>query len=71
MAKKPEPQNAERFTSQILYEMARMSSEDSLVMQLHVGSFRNHNLGLYQRFGSDVGADVPTKAEFTKATKLL
>mgnify|MGYP003938896393 CR=1 FL=1 len=47
-------------------EMARMSVEDGLVMQLHVGSFRNHNAALFKQFGADKGADIPIAAEFTR-----
>ena len=43
----------------MLIEMARMSIEDGLVMQLHPGSFRNHNPELFARFGLDKGADIP------------
>lgn len=57
--------DARRFTGHMLMEMARMSLEDGLVMQLHVGSYRNHNLELYGRFGPDMGADIPVRTEFT------
>ena len=49
----------------MLIEMARMSKEDGLVMQIHVGSRRNHNADIYARFGRDMGADIPTAVEFT------
>ena len=49
----------ELFRAQMLTEMARMSVEDGLVMQLHPGSFRNHNTKIYERYGRDVGADIP------------
>ena len=48
-----------------------MSSEDGLVMQLHIGSYRNHNTQVYQRFGRDMGADIPIRSEFTKNLKPL
>ncbi len=57
--------DARRFTGHMLMEMARMSIEDGLVMQLHVGSYRNHNSQVYGRFGSDMGADIPVRTEFT------
>ena len=63
--------DAARFTGHMLIEMARMSSEDGLVMQMHVGSYRNHNEQIYQRFGSDMGADIPIRGEFTKNLKAL
>src|SRR4029077_21171599 len=34
---------AEAFRGQMLTEMAKMSVDDGLVMQIHPGSFRNHN----------------------------
>lgn len=55
-----------RFTAHMLMEMARMSAEDGLVMQLHVGSLRDHNRALAARFGRDMGADIPLRAEFTR-----
>ena len=36
-------QDAAQFTGLMVYEMARISLEDGLVMQLHAGSYRNHN----------------------------
>ena len=62
---------AARFTGHMLVEMARMSSEDGLVMQLHIGSWRNHNPQLYRRYGRDMGADIPIRGEFTKNLKAL
>jgi glucuronate isomerase len=59
------------FTGHMLVEMARMSTEDGLVMQLHVGSFRGHNPTIHQRFGRDMGADVPITSEFTQNLKPL
>jgi len=50
----------------MLIEMARMSVEDGLVMQLHIGSDRNHNRALYETFGRDMGADIPIISEFTQ-----
>ena len=63
--------DAARFTGHMLIEMARMSSEDGLVMQLHIGSFRNHNPPIHARFGRDMGADIPIRGEFTKNLKPL
>lgn len=65
------PGDAERFTAHMLMEMARMSIEDGLVMQLHPGSFRNHNAPLYERFGTDMGADIPLATEFTRNLRPL
>jgi glucuronate isomerase len=55
-----------RFEAHMLMEMARMSAEDGLVMQLHPGSFRNHNERVFRRFGLDKGADIPIRAEYTR-----
>ena len=57
---------AARFTAHMLIEFARMSIDDGLVMQLHIGSQRNHNQQVFERFGSDKGADVPLPSEFTR-----
>ena len=63
--------DAARFTGHMLMEMARMSIEDGLVMQLHVGSFRNHNSVIFERFGKDMGADIPIAIQFTQAIRPL
>src|SRR3954466_10424911 len=49
---------AELFRGQMLTEMARMSIEDGMVMQLHPGAYRSHNPSLLARFGRDKGADI-------------
>lgn len=58
--------DADRFTAHMLMEMARMSVEDGLVMQLHPGSYRNHNRMVYDRHGRDMGADIPVATEYTR-----
>ena len=63
------PQDAELFRAQMLTEMARMSLDDGLVMQIHPGSFRNHNAHLFQAFGRDMGADIPTPTDYVSALK--
>lgn len=65
------PQDAELFRAQILTEMAAMSLDDGLVMQIHPGCFRNHNRGLFQRHGRDKGADIPLRTEYVHALKPL
>ncbi len=60
------PDDAPRFSSLMLMEMARMSIDDGLVMQLHPGSYRNHNDLVFRRFGSDMGADIPVQTEYTR-----
>jgi glucuronate isomerase len=64
-------EDARRFTGHMLIEMARMSVEDGLVMQLHIGSYRDHNPAVLERFGRDMGADIPTTSEFTRNLKPL
>ena len=63
--------DAARFGGHMLVEMARMSGEDGLVMQLHIGSWRNHNPQIYAAYGRDMGADIPIGSEFTKNLKAL
>jgi glucuronate isomerase len=60
------PGDAHRFAAHMLMEFARMSTEDGLVMQVHVGSMRNHNQPIFERFGPDKGCDIPQRCEFTR-----
>ena len=57
--------DARRFTAHMIMESARMSIEDGLVMQFHVGAVRNHSSLVFERFGPDKGADIPERSEFT------
>ncbi len=59
--------DAELFRAHMLTVMAGMAVEDGLVMQLHPGSFRNHNTLLYQRYGRDKGADIPCPTDYVHA----
>ena len=43
-----------------------MSVEDGLVMQLHPGSWRNHNTPLFDAFGADMGCDIPVATDYTR-----
>ena len=61
--------DAELFRAQMLTEMARMSVEDGMVMQIHPGSFRNHNAGLFASHGRDKGADIPMRTDYVAALK--
>jgi glucuronate isomerase len=63
--------DAELFRAQMLTEMAGMSLDDGLVMQIHPGSFRNHNATVFDRFGRDKGADIPTRTDYVHALKPL
>ena len=58
-------EDAGLFTAHMLMEMARMSIEDGLVMQIHPGAFRNYNQWVYRRFGPDKGCDIPLKTDYT------
>lgn len=60
---------AETFRGQMLTEMAKMSLDDGLVMQIHPGSFRNHSPFVFNRFGRDKGADIPSQTEYVSALK--
>ena len=62
---------AELFRAQMLTEMAKMSLDDGLVMQLHPGASRNHNAALHARFGRDMGADIPTRTDYVRDLKPL
>jgi glucuronate isomerase len=64
-------QDAELFRGQMLTEMARMSLEDGLVMQIHPGAMRNHNGQIFARFGRDKGADIPSPTGYVRALKPL
>ena len=71
LAGKRRPGDAELFRAQMLTEMARMSVEDGLVMQIHAGSVRNHNAQIYARYGRDMGADIPAPTRFVDALRPL
>jgi glucuronate isomerase len=63
---KSDASDAARYTAHMLTQMARMSIDDGLVMQLHPGSLRNHNEIIFQKFGPDKGADIPLQTEYTR-----
>ncbi len=65
------PYDAELFRAQMLTEMAAMSIEDGLVMQIHPGAFRNHNDAVFQTLGRDKGADMPMRTDYVHALKPL
>jgi glucuronate isomerase len=54
-----------QFSANMLMEMARMSVEDGLVMQIHPGVYRNHNEFILNKYGTDIGADIPIQTEYT------
>jgi len=59
------------FRAQMLTEMAKMSLDDGLVLQIHPGSWRNHSPSIMQRFGRDKGFDIPTATDYVAALKPL
>ncbi len=61
----------ELFRAQMLTEMGAMSVNDGLVMQIHPGSSRNHNRQLFERYGRDMGADIPTATDYVHALRPL
>jgi glucuronate isomerase len=65
------PEEQQIFQAQMLTEMAGMSVEDGLTMQLHPGSVRNHNRLVYEKFGRDKGADMPSPTEYVRALRPL
>jgi glucuronate isomerase len=56
---------AGQFSAHMLMESARMSLEDGLVMQIHIGSIRDHNSAFFRKFGPNKGADIPERSELT------
>ena len=63
--------DAELFRAQMLTEMAKLSVEDGLVMQLHAGSSRNHSRAAFEAYGRDIGFDIPQRTDFVGALKPL
>lgn len=63
--------DAELFRAHMLTVMAGMSLDDGLVMQIHPGSFRNHNPWLFDHYGRDKGADIPAATDYVHALRPL
>jgi glucuronate isomerase len=59
--------DADAFRANMLFQFARMSIEDGLVLQLHPGAVRNHNMWLHETHGRDVGGDIPQATEYVHA----
>ena len=59
------------FRGHMLTEMARMSIEDGLVMQIHPGCVRNHNAEIFGTFGTDKGFDIPQRTDFVNHLRPL
>jgi glucuronate isomerase len=71
VAGKGQPGDAEMFRGQMLVEMAGMSLDDGLVLQIHAGAWRDHNPSLAARFGPDMGADIPRAVDYVGGLKPL
>ena len=71
LAGKADAQQQETFRAQMLKEMACMSLDDGLVMQIHPGAVRNHNRAIHQRYGRDTGADIPRSTDYVHALRPL
>jgi glucuronate isomerase len=61
----------ELFEAHMLYEMARMSVQDGLVMTLHPGSFRNHHSPSLEQYGPDTGHDIPIAIDYTEGIRAI
>jgi len=64
-------EDADKFRGQMLTEMAKMSCEDGLVMQIHPGARRNHSQKIFRQFGLDKGFDIPGRTDYVSALKPL
>ena len=64
-------EEADAFRGQMLTEMARMSLDDGLVLQIHPGSRRNHSASMLQMFGRDKGFDIPGRTDYVTALQPL
>ena len=63
--------DAELFRAAMLTEMAKMSCDDGMTMQIHPGSLRNHNAALFAKYGPNIGADIPMRTDYVTALKPL
>jgi glucuronate isomerase len=63
--------DAELLRAAMLTEMARMSCDDGMTMQIHPGSFRNHNPALFAKYGPNIGADIPVRTDYVHDLKPL
>ncbi|MEN8583504.1 glucuronate isomerase [Burkholderia sp. RS01] len=64
-------QDREDFEAHMMYQMARMSVEDGLVMTIHPGSYRNHHAPTFNAYGADTGHDIPFAVNYTEAIRPL
>lgn len=59
-----DPADALALRRHLMADQARMAADDGLVMTLHPAVHRNHHRGTFERYGADVGADIPTAVTF-------
>ncbi len=64
-------EDADAFEAHMMYQMARMSVDDGLVMTVHPGVFRNHHAPTSERFGGDTGHDIPVRIDYTAGLRPL
>lgn len=62
---------ARLFRGHMLFQMARMSTQDGLVMTVHPGVRRNHHRPTSDAFGPDTGHDIPVRTEYTENLRPL
>ena len=67
MSGKASSEERDQFRGQMLTEMAKLSVEDGLVMQIHPGSRRNHSPHVFRQFGRDKGFDIPGRTDYVTA----
>ncbi|MFT0762650.1 glucuronate isomerase [Actinomyces sp. F1_1611] len=67
LAGKISPEGATALRRHMVFDQAKLAAEDGLVMTLHPGVVRNHDLEAFARFGADVGGDIPHAVEFSRA----
>jgi glucuronate isomerase len=67
----PDEREKRLFRAQMLTEMAKMSLDDGLVLQIHPGSWRNHSPSMFAKFGRDKGFDIPTRTDHVAGLKPL
>jgi glucuronate isomerase len=59
------------FRGHMLFQMARMSVDDGLVMTVHAGVLRNHHDSTFAAFGPDSGHDIPVRTDFVRGLRPL
>ena len=65
------PEQCDAFSAHMMFEMARMSRDDGLVMQIHPGVLRNHDPAIQEAFGADRGFDIPVPVDFVHGLRPL